>query len=74
MFFSFNLQIVNANIFFFFLLNYVINENEFNGVYKIKSILNGNNILICNDILTLCNETSSFFNIINKESIFFLEE
>ena len=72
MYFSFNLQIVNANIFFFFLLNYVINENEFNGVYKIKSILNGNNILICNDILTLSNETSSFFNIINKESIFFL--
>ena len=62
MYFSFNLQIVNANIFFFFLLNYVINENEFNGVYKIKSILNGNNILICNDILTLSNETSSFFN------------
>ena len=62
MYFSFNLQIVNANIFFFFLLNYVINENEFNGVYKIKSKLNGNNILICNDILTLSNETSSFFN------------
>ena len=38
--------------------------SAFNGVYKIKSILNDNNILICNDILTLSNETSSFFNII----------
>ena len=72
MYFSFNLQIVNANIFFFFFFFFFINDNEFNGVYKIKSILNGNNILICNDILTLSNETSSFFNIINKESIFFL--
>ena len=50
--------------FFIFISNYhVINLSDFNGVYKIKSILNGNNILICNDILTLSNETSSFFKV-----------
>ncbi len=40
--------------FFIFISNYdVINLSDFNGVYKIKSILNSNNILICNDIINV---------------------
>ena len=47
-----------------FLVNFVQNLNEFNGVYKIKSALNSNSFLMINNSLILSNETSSLFNII----------
>ena len=47
---------------FFFILNYVKAIIDFNGVYKIKSLLNNKSVLNSNNLLILSNESSLLFN------------